>query len=132
MWLLLFLLSAGGVGAAYILMVRLRRKARRRHALQEPFSDDWIEILKKNLPPYTKLSDGVRRELHDNIRIFLSEKSFEGCGGLDITDEIRVTISAQACMLLLNRKDACYPKLSSVLVYPSTYVAGNHGLFANK
>lgn len=132
MRLLFFFLFAGGICAAYILVVRLRRKARRRHALQQPFLDEWIEILKKNLPPYAKLSDTFRRELHDSIKIFLSEKSFEGCGGLVITDEIRVTIAAQACMLLLNRKDDCYPKLTSVLVYPSTYVAGNKGLFTDK
>lgn len=46
-----------------------------------------------------------------------------------MTDEIKVTIAAQACMLLLNRKCECYPKLYSVLVYPSTYVAGTHKSF---
>ena len=66
------------------------------------------------------------------MKIFLLEKSFEGCGGLTITDEIRVTIAAQACMLLLNRKEGCYPKLYSVLVYPSTYVAGGKGFFSSQ
>ena len=127
MQLLFFFLIAGGIGAAFVLITRLRRKARRRKALQQPFPNDWVEILNKNLPPYAKLSEAFRTELHDNIRIFLAEKSFEGCGGLVITDEIRVTIAAQACMLLLNRADDCYPKLSSVLVYPSAYVVGGHG-----
>jgi hypothetical protein len=54
----------------------------------------------------------------------MAEKSFEGCGGLTLTDEIKVTIAAQACMLLLNRKVQYYPNLYSILVYPSTYVAG--------
>lgn len=132
MRLLLFFLVAGGIWAAYILMGRMRRKARRREALQQPFLDEWVQILKKNLPPYAKLSDGLRHELHQNMKIFLAEKSFEGCGGLTLTDEIRITIAAQACMLLLNREDDCYPKLSSVLVYPSTYIAGGKGLFPNK
>ena len=127
MRLLFCFLIAGGIGVVFILMVRLRRKARRRQALQQPFSGEWVAILIKNLPPYAKLSDAFRGELHDNIRIFLAEKSFEGCGGLVLTDEIRVTIAAQACMLLLNRADDCYPKLSSVLVYPSAYVVGSHG-----
>jgi Mlc titration factor MtfA (ptsG expression regulator) len=132
MRLLFFFLLAGSICAAYILTVRQRRKTRRRHALQQPFLDEWVNILKNNLPPYANLSDDFRRELHDNIRIFLLEKTFEGCGGLVITDEIRVTIAAQACMLLLNRKDDCYPKLRSVLVYPSTYVAGGNRLFGGK
>lgn len=132
MRLLFFLFVAGGIGAAFILRIRLRRKARLRLALQQPFLDEWGEILKRNLPPYAKLSADLRQELHQDMKIFLAEKSFEGCGGLAITDEIRVTIAAQACMLLLNREEDCYPKLSSVLVYPSTYVAGGKGLFTDK
>jgi Mlc titration factor MtfA (ptsG expression regulator) len=132
MRLLFFLFVAGGIGAAFILRIRLRRKARLRLALQQPFLDEWVEILKRNLPPYAKLSADLRQELHQDMKIFLAEKSFEGCGGLAITAEIRVTIAAQACMLLLNREEDCYPKLSSVLVYPSTYVAGGKGLFPDK
>ena len=49
---------------------------------------------------------------------------FEGCGGLELTDEMRVLIAAQACLLLLNRPAAVYPRLKTILVYPSTYVAG--------
>jgi len=132
MRLLFFLFVAGGIGAAFMLRIRLRRKARLRLALQQPFLDEWVEILKRNLPPYAKLSADLRQELHQDMKIFLAEKSFEGCGGLTINDEIRVTIAAQACMLLLNREEDCYPKLSSVLVYPSTYVAGGKGLFTDK
>ncbi len=57
------------------------------------------------------------------MQVFIAEKHFEGCGGLDITDEIKVTIAAQACLLLLHRKTDYYPRLFSILVYPSAYVA---------
>ena len=57
------------------------------------------------------------------IQVFLDEKEFEGCGGLTITDEIRVTIAAHACLLLLGRETDIYPELRSILVYPSTYVS---------
>jgi len=57
------------------------------------------------------------------MQVFLAEKRFEGCNGLDITDEIRVTIAAQACMLLLHRETDFYPLLKSVLVYPDAFVA---------
>jgi len=107
---------------------RAHHRARRRIALERPFPDEWIQCLHQNLPVYDKLSPELRQELHQDIKIFLSEKMFEGCGGLIITDEIRVTIAAQACMLLLNRNQS-YPKLRCVLVYPNTYVAGGKGLF---
>ena len=125
----LFLIIAGGMATLYFVMTRLRRNARRRQALQQPFPDSWIDILDKNLPPYKNLPQVFRSRLHDRIQIFLLEKSFEGCDGLIVTDEIKVTIAAQACMLLLNRKKDRYTKLRTILVYPSTYVAGKDGLF---
>lgn len=82
-----------------------------------------MNILKKNVPLYSRLPAEDREELHGHIQIFLAEKYFEGCGGLTITEEMRVTIAAQACILLLHRKTEYYPKLVSILVYPNTYLA---------
>jgi Mlc titration factor MtfA (ptsG expression regulator) len=56
------------------------------------------------------------------MNVFLEEKEFVGCGGLNITDEVRLTIAAQACLLLLNRKSAYFPGFTTILVYPETYV----------
>lgn len=118
-----FAVVGGTVAGVYAVFTALRRRSRL-VLLSPPFPQEWGAILDKNLPPYGKLSPRERQQLHDLIRIFIDEKSFEGCAGLVLTDEIRVTIAAQACMLLLNRKVECYPKLYSVLVYPSAYVAG--------
>lgn len=52
----------------------------------------------------------------------MSEKHFEGCGGLELTDEIKVTVAAQACVLVLHRDHDYYPGLVSILVYPSSYI----------
>ena len=109
---------------AWFFIKGFRRQQKRRLLLSSPFSPAWDAILKKNLPPYTRLSPGLLQQLQDATRIFMAEKSFEGCGGLTLTDEMKVTIAAQACMLLLNRKAQYYPNLYSILVYPSTYVAG--------
>jgi len=103
----------------------VRRHRQRRHALAKPFPGEWAEIIQRNLPPYLKLSDEMQRQVQQYTQEFLYDKSFEGCGGLVLDDEIRVTIASQARLLLLNRKVRCYPKLYSVLVYPSTYVARN-------
>ena len=62
-----------------------------------------------------------------HVQVFLREKHFEGCGGLELTDEIRVTIAAQACLLLLHRETDYYPKLTSILVYPAGYSAYESG-----
>jgi hypothetical protein len=57
------------------------------------------------------------------MKVFIAEKNFEGCGGLEMTEEIKVTIAAQACVLMLNRCPSFYPNLDSILVYPSSYFA---------
>jgi Mlc titration factor MtfA (ptsG expression regulator) len=102
---------------------RLAARLRRRRLMAEPFPDAWRLILERNLPVSTKLPPALRARLHGLINVFLAEKNFEGCGGLELNDEIRVTIAAQACLLLLNHTTCCYPRLRSILVYPHTYKA---------
>ncbi|UCF87558.1 MAG: zinc-dependent peptidase [Nitrospiraceae bacterium] len=131
MKLIIFFLIAGGVVWAIKVFASARRQQKRRALLSTPFPPEWSSILKDNLPAYQKISPQLQQQLHDYIRIFISEKSFEGCGGLTLTDEIKVTIAAQACMLLLNRESDCYPKLYSIVVYPSTYVTGTHKTYGS-
>lgn len=99
------------------------RKWRRRRLDRLPFPAAWLTILQKRVPYYRLLSPDEQSQLRTLIRVFLAEKTFEGCGGQEITDEIRVTIAAQACLLLLNRDHNYYGGLHSVLVYPNSYVA---------
>ncbi|HEX6982064.1 MAG TPA: M90 family metallopeptidase [Balneolaceae bacterium] len=101
------------------------KKRRRQRLMQKPFPEAWAAILKQNVPYFRHLPDQLRQKLQGLIQIFLDEKRFEGCGGLEITDEIRLTIAAQACILMLglDNLSAFYPDLRSVLVYPHHYVA---------
>ena len=97
-----------------------RRRERLRSA---PFPADWIGIVERNAPFYASLPETDRRDLQGRIQVFLAEKVFEGCNGLELTDEIRVTIAAHACRLLLRRDVGDFPRLITVLVYPSAYIA---------
>jgi Mlc titration factor MtfA (ptsG expression regulator) len=56
------------------------------------------------------------------VQVFLAEKHFEGCGGLTLTEEMKVTIAAEACLLLLHLEGPCYRTLRTVLVYPHGFV----------
>ena len=99
-------------------------KNRRRDALRaQPLSQEERAVLDKNIPYLAHLSAEDRAELEGLVRIFLAEKSFEGCGGLELTDEIKLTIAGQACILLLHRETDIYPNVDSILVYPSAYRA---------
>ncbi len=99
------------------------KKRRRNRLAAQQFPDEWMAIIERNVPFYRLLPEADQKELQRHIQIFISEKRFEGCGGLKITDEIKVTIAAQACMLLLHRRTDYYPGLHSILVYPRSYVA---------
>jgi Mlc titration factor MtfA (ptsG expression regulator) len=98
------------------------KKRRRERIASRQFPDEWLAIIEKNVPVYKLLPAEDQRELQRHILIFVEEKNFEGCGGLQINNEIKVTIAAQACILLLHRKTDYYPRLSSILVYPRSYV----------
>lgn len=111
------------LAATFLIVRRLSRLARRKRLTATPFPEARRQIVEKNVPLYSRLPDALKQQLHGSINVFLDEKRFEGCGGLEITDEIRVTIAAQACMLLLNRKTTCFAKLRTIMVYPHTYVA---------
>jgi Mlc titration factor MtfA (ptsG expression regulator) len=98
-----------------------RRRRRQLRATSLPL--EWREVIRRNVPYYRSLSKEEQTELDGLVQVFLNEKSFEGAGGLNMTDEIRVTIAAQACMLLLGRDTHFYPDLQSIIVYPHAFVS---------
>jgi Mlc titration factor MtfA (ptsG expression regulator) len=102
-------------------LFRLFMRIKRNRAIAVSLPAEWLAIIEENIPPYKYLPIELQQELQGYIREFLYDKQFEGCGGLVLTDEIRITIAAQACLLLLNRNVRCYPRLMSVVVYPSAY-----------
>ncbi len=96
---------------------------RLRQAVARPFPRAWSEILERNLPLYRRMDQPLQQQLQRLIKQFLHQKRFFGCAGQAITEEIRVTIAAQACLLLLNRPTDVYGKLRFILVYPRAFVA---------
>jgi Mlc titration factor MtfA (ptsG expression regulator) len=105
------------------LVLPFSKKARREALRAKRPPEAWCAIVDKNVPYAAWLGAEDRRELWALVQIFLAEKRFEGCGGLSITDEMRVTIAAQACLLLLHRPNDVYPGLETILVYPHPYRA---------
>src|SRR6476646_11744617 len=103
-------------------MFGLFKQRRRRRLRSHLVPNEWRSIISQNLPFFNRLAAADQRELLGHVQVFLAEKRFEGCGGLRLTDEIRVTIATQACLLLLHRRTDYYPRLVTILVYPSGYV----------
>jgi Mlc titration factor MtfA (ptsG expression regulator) len=102
------------------------RNHRRAEARNRQFPPEWEAFVRTNVAHYCILDDAERAELRAMIQVFLEEKHWEGCGGLDLTDEIRVTIAAQACLLQLGLPHDYYRNVKSILVYPSTVLPPKH------
>lgn len=99
------------------------RRRRRQKLLSQPFPEEWLEHLRRNVWHYRYLNVDEQARLRDRLRIFIAEKNWEGCGGLALTEEMKVTIAAQACLIVLAHDGEDYRRVQSILVYPAGYAA---------
>ncbi len=99
-----------------------------RDILAEPFPVLWRQILTHNVHHYRLLTPDERARIEDDLRIFVAEKFWEGGGGMEVTEEMKVTISALACLLTLGfAEHDYYPNVESIIVYPAGYRIPAHG-----
>ncbi|MES2127962.1 MAG: M90 family metallopeptidase [Pseudomonadota bacterium] len=110
------LIAATAIAALWLPRWRLARR------LAQPMPDDQLAILRRNLPLYARMPRALQEQVQRLVTQFLLQKKFVGCEGLDVTDEMRVTIAGQASLLLLNRPSKVYPALHTILVYPSAFL----------
>lgn len=117
--------------AATAFWLFLYPEIRRRRLDRKSFPESWLQILDEQLPFHRKLSPEEQQKLQRLIIRFLDAKRFIGCAGQEIDDRVRLTIASQACLLLLNRTAYEYPGVTTVLVYPSVFVAQHHEIDEN-
>jgi Mlc titration factor MtfA (ptsG expression regulator) len=121
----LSLLVVSGVAllfAAWLLGEPYVVERRRRSVRSRPFPAAWRDILRRRVPYLRRLPADLQMQLRKHIQVFVAEKAFVGCNGLVVTDEMRVTIAAQACLLILNRPTGYFPNLRQILVYPGAFI----------
>jgi MtfA peptidase len=122
-WPAILMASAVALGVL-ALMAKPWRLARHRKRLRaQPFPAAWRRILRRRVPLVARLPTHLQLRLKRHIQVFIAEKPFIGCQGQAITDEVRVTIAAQACLLLLGHETPdFFPRLKEILVYPGAFV----------
>jgi MtfA peptidase len=98
------------------------KRWRRGRILRATFPAAWLSYLAENVPHYPLLDAEQQKKLRECTQIFVAEKNWEGCAGLTVTDEMRVTIAAQACLLVLAFDDQLFDRVLSILIYPRQYV----------
>lgn len=114
----LVVISLMAVGMWWYLARRWRRAA----ALAMPLPEEWRAFLNASSAAYSRMPEPLRRRLEPVVRAFLRDVRFVGCNGLTVTDEMRVLIATQACMLIVARNPGAYRDLMSVLLYPEEFV----------
>jgi Mlc titration factor MtfA (ptsG expression regulator) len=97
------------------------RTRRRRKLLAEPFPLRWERFLADNVGHFPRLSAAEQARLRDGTRILVAEKEWEGCNGLFVSEEMKVTVAATAALLLLGDPRDYYSRVDSIVVYPSTF-----------
>jgi MtfA peptidase len=107
------------------------KRRRRSQLLATPFPDEWLAHLDQNVPHYALLTSDEQEKLRRDLRLFVAEKNWEGCGGLTIDDEIKVTVAAQACLLVLNLDLDCFERVLSILVYPRHFKTPDQRFFGD-
>lgn len=99
------------------------RNRRRRALLSRPFPAEWDAWLQRNCRHGVRLSLDEQERWRSDIRLFVAEKHWEGCNGLTVSDEMRVTIAAHAVLLGLGFPAFPFDRLLSVLIYPDTFIS---------
>lgn len=109
------------------------QERKRDKILEQPFPAEHSAMLERNVKHYLRLEAPAQQRLRDLVQVFIAEKNWEGCGGLELTDEMKVTIAAQACLLVLELPHRLFENVESILVYPSTVLrpAAQHGMFVH-
>ena len=95
---------------------------RQRRVLGHPFPASWRKVLQRRVPLLRRMPVDLQLQLKKRIQLFIAEKAFIGCDGLQVTQEMRVVIAAHACLLILNRSMQHYAHVRQILVYPGAFV----------
>jgi len=101
------------------------RARRRRRAAAGEFPQAWRDVLQRRWPIWSQLDDDERARLETLVAVFVADKRWEGARGFELTDEVRVLVAAQACLLILELDDGThdvYRGVGTIIVHPSTMV----------
>lgn len=93
----------------------------RKKILAQPWPDEWSSHITRNVRLTAGLDTTEMNLLQRCVKVIAAEKHWEGCEGLEITDEMRVTIAAQASLMLLGVKDFYFDIVRTILIFPRAF-----------
>lgn len=124
------LFGLGALLVAYWALGPRWRSWRRTRLVQTPFPAHWRRVVRQRVPLVARLPADLQLQLRKRMQVFIAEVPFVGCQGLVVTEEMRVLVAAQACLLLLKRPQAAFDGLRQVLLYPGPFRVRRTGVDA--
>ena len=86
-------------------------------------------ILSKNFVFYNKLKASQQRHFEHRLIRFMKSKKFVGREGFDVTDEVRILISATAIMLTFGFRNYRLEIFNTIVVYPSIFYSKTNDVY---
>ena len=124
-------LILGGIIIAYLIFQPKLIQKRRNKIKHNDFPKKWDNKLTAQWPIYRKLPDLLKQSLQERIKLFLSEKQFVGCNGFEVSENHKLFIAAQACLLIINKPFEYFDKLETLLIYPTAFIVNRNQLLPN-
>ncbi len=82
----------------------------------------WQSLLERDWPMWQRLPAEQRATLLDRLEHFLERVPFTGAHGLVVTEEMRVLVGAQACLITLGSDDYPFDDLHGVTMHRDEFV----------
>lgn len=96
---------------------RRRRKKIRRAGVPK----ELLPVLRENLWQFDFLTAQQQDKLEGDAAVLFAEKNWEGCGGQEMNDRVRISVAAHMALLTLGLRDQYFDRVLSVLLYPDAY-----------
>lgn len=101
-------------------LYKYRKHRIRQKLLAKSLHDGEWDVILDQVPLYRALPGHLRPQLEGKINLFLDQVEFIGCNGVEVTEEMELSIAAQACLLVANT-DMWFETLQTILVYPNAF-----------
>lgn len=106
--------------AGFALWRGVSKTRHRRKIGETPLSEVQSESIQRQVPVVARLPQELRAKLDGKVNLFLDQVTFTGCNELEVSEDMRLSIAAQACLLIVN-SDTWYDHLTEILVYPGAF-----------
>ncbi len=122
---MIWLLLLAPLALAWLLWRQLKKRQTRNRLLSMDLTDRERAIIAEAVPLTTKLPKDLRPAFEGRMNVFLEQVTFHGYEGLELTEEMQLSIAAQACLLVVN-SPSWYENLRTILVYPTAFRSKQH------